>query len=225
MSYRFKQGDRVGRWIVVGDAETKTYTRKHNGYFKHFRVPHYYCICECGTTRIVSANSLGNRSTSCGCFARENSSRVQKTHGLSKSRLYRIWRQIKRRCYEKDCDAYKYYGGRGIKMDETWKDNSSSFFDWALSNGYREGLTIDRINNNEDYKPKNCRFITNTEQQRNRRNNINITAYGETKTLEEWSRDKRCKVSTTTIKRRILWGINPEGAISSPSRTRKGVEK
>jgi len=214
MSYRFNIGDRVGRWWVVSNAKTKTYIREYKGHTKIFNIPHYNCVCECGTKRIVSANSLGHGSTSCGCFARENSSRIQKTHGLSKSRLYRIWRQIKRRCYEKNNDSFEYYGGRGIKMDERWKKDSSSFFSWALKNGYQEKLTIDRIDNNGDYKPENCRFVTNTKQQRNRGNNVNITAFNETKTLEEWSRDRRCIVSTTTIKRRILWGMTPEESIT-----------
>lgn len=218
MAYRFKQGDKIGRWIVIGNAKTKTYVRKYNGYFKHFNVPHYYCICECGTKRIVSANSLGHRSTSCGCFARENSSKIQKTHGLSKGRLYRIWRGVKQRCNNPNDDAYKYYGARGITLFDEWNKSSSSFFKWSFENGYNENLTLDRIDNNGGYEPSNCRFISNTEQQRNRRNNVNITAYGETKTLEEWARDKRCKVSTTTIKRRILWGVNPEAAISQKRR-------
>jgi hypothetical protein len=219
MSYRFNIGEKVGRWKVICNADTKTYIRKYNGHTKTYNIPHYICVCECGTKRIVSANSLGYRSTSCGCFARENSSNIHKTHGLSKTRLFNIWRGIKKRCYSKNKDNYKFYGGRGIEMDKYWKEDFTNFAKWAGENDYADDKFIDRIDNNGNYEPSNCRFINNEEQQHNKRNNYNMTAFQETKTLEEWARDDRCLVSTTTIKRRILWGIKPELAITSPSRT------
>ena len=109
-------------------------------------------------------------------------------HNLSGARIYRIWQAIKQRCYNPNNDRYKNYGGRGIKVCKEWKDNFMSFYNCAIANGYQDNLTIDRIDVNGNYCPENCRWITNQDQQNNRRNNHFVLFCGETYTLAQLSR-------------------------------------
>ena len=102
-------------------------------------------------------------------------------------KLYKVWQGIKNRCYNHKCSAYKNYGGRGICMCEEWKNNPFLFYFWAVNNGYKEGLTIDRIDNNGDYCPENCRWVTYKEQANNTRKNHIICYNGIEKTMSEWS--------------------------------------
>lgn len=101
--------------------------------------------------------------------------------------LYYVWGAIKRRCYDTKDQSYVNYGGRGISICEEWVSNYDNFFNWCISNGYSKGLTIDRIDNNAGYSPSNCRFVTRTMQQRNRRMNKLYEYNGELKTMKEWS--------------------------------------
>ena len=85
-------------------------------------------------------------------------------HGDHKTKLYSVWGNMKDRCLNLNCKCYKYYGGRGIDVCESWRTDFISFRDWAVNNGYKEGLSIDRINNNKGYHPDNCKWSTNREQ-------------------------------------------------------------
>ena len=96
---------------------------------------------------------------------------------------------MKKRCNDKNTACYDRYGGRGIKVCEEWNNSFEPFFEWAMNNGYSEELTIDRIDNNGNYEPNNCKWSTNQEQCNNRRSNIKITIGNATKTLKEW-----CKI-------------------------------
>lgn len=110
-----------------------------------------------------------------------------KKHGKSDTRIYGIWEAMKTRCYCKSDTNYSHYGGRGITVCDEWKTNFMSFYSWATKNGYKEDLTIERINNSDKYEPSNCKWITMKEQSRNRRNCRWITVNGVTKLQKEWA--------------------------------------
>lgn len=107
-------------------------------------------------------------------------------HNKSASRLYRIWLGMKARCNTPTASHYEDYGGRNIKVDSEWNDYIK-FKDWALKNGYADNLTLDRVDTDGDYRPDNCRWVTQKEQMRNTRHNVWITYNGETKTIAEWA--------------------------------------
>jgi hypothetical protein len=134
-------------------------------------------------------------------------------HGLCKHPLYQRWLGMRQRCTNKKDPAYKNYGGRGISMCKEW-DDFSNFNSWCINNGYRKNLTIDRIDNEKGYCPDNCRFITYKENQNNKRTNHLLTAFGETKNIRQWAKDKRCTVHERTIHGRLKIGFSPEAAIS-----------
>lgn len=108
-------------------------------------------------------------------------------HGERNSRLYTIWCRMKQRCFDTKIECYKNYGGRGITICDEWKNNYSAFKEWAINNGYKDDLTIDRIDVNGNYEPNNCKWATRKEQANNTRTNRNITYNNETHTLAEWS--------------------------------------
>lgn len=149
------------------------------------------------------------------------------THGLSKSRLYRIWYGMKNRCYNKKQVSYENYGAKGITICEDWKNSFEKFKAWAESNGYREELTLDRKDVNKNYCPDNCRWSTWTEQSESKNNaqNLMITAFGETKSVYKWIHDPRCVLDRTlALTYRIKAGWEPEKAITQKSE-RKNAKK
>jgi hypothetical protein len=175
-------GQKFGRLTVI--------ERLENDKWKQAR---WKCLCECGNYIICITRDLKKGSVkSCGCLHKEIIKKVNTKHGLKKTRLYRLWNTIKRRCYNKSFEKYKNYGGRGITMCDEWKNDFKSFHDWAYANGYDENTkrgdcTIDRIDVNGNYEPNNCRWATNKEQQRNRSNNHFITYEGKTHCISEWA--------------------------------------
>ena len=151
------------------------------------------CLCECGNIIEVTTNCLTRWKTkSCGCYCiatrKENCAKTFTTHGQSKSKLYHVWQGIKRRCYSLNSKAYKDYGGRGIIVCDSWKTNFQNFQTWAMNNGYKEGLTIERINVNGNYEPNNCTWIPLKKQNMNRRTTHYLTYNGETLSITEWAR-------------------------------------
>jgi hypothetical protein len=132
----------------------------------------------------------------------------------SHHRLYMIWFDMKRRCYQPKNKRYDRYGGRGIKVCDEWLRDFQSFFDWSLTHGYQDDLTIDRLDKDGDYSPENCRWADLVTQANNRANNHYITYQGETKTMMEWS--KELNINYSTLRRRINAGWDVEKAFGRP---------
>lgn len=148
----------------------------------------WLCQCSCGGSKRVRASHLNNGHVrSCGCLRIEVSRESSKTHGKSKTRLYSVWQSIIRRCkYPKD-KAYHNYGARGIDVCEEWRNDFSNFYDWCQASGYEHGLWIDRIDNDGDYEPSNCRWVNAKESNRNRRMCIMLTCGTKTACMNEWA--------------------------------------
>lgn len=143
--------------------------------------------CDCGTSKSYRlADIQHGGSTNCGCV-RNAINKDRSTHGASQTGLYKVWRGIKERCYYPRHIKYSRYGGRGISVCDEWIKSFESFRHWALSNGYREGLEIDRIDNNGNYSPDNCRWATIKENRRNRSTNRLLLFKGEKKCMSEWA--------------------------------------
>jgi len=171
----------------------------------------WLCECDCGNKTIVNGHNLRRGLiVSCGCKRATVPS--FKTHGKSKTRLHNIWRGIKQRCYNPNRDSYMQYGGRGITMCNEWKDSFESFYDWSMENGYSDDLSIDRIDNDGNYEPGNCRWATKEEQANNRTTSANLTLNEETHTIAEWTRITG--LSKATIEGRLKRGWTVEKALT-----------
>lgn len=137
-------------------------------------------------------------------------------HRESKTKLYGVWSGMKARCSRESQIGYEYYGGRGIVVCDEWRASFIAFRDWAMANGYEEGLTLERLDVDGNYEPSNCKWITQAEQAVNTRKNIPLTAFGETKPLLHWSNDSRCVVGRTTLYKRVSLGWEHEEALITP---------
>lgn len=166
----------------------------------------WVCLCECGNKTVVTSDHLKKGDIkSCGCYF----------WGGSDTRIYRIWAHIKDRCYNKNHKSYADYGGRGITVCDEWLESSKAFYDWSIANGYKDGLTIDRIDNNKGYYPDNCRWTTSKIQANNTRWNHNITYKGETKSIQLWGEELGIKPNTLLYRIRRGWSI--ERAFTTPT--------
>lgn len=138
---------------------------------------------------------------SCGCYRydqlRDFNTKTKTVHGVATHDAYRgTYHKMISRCYNKKNKNYHQYGGRGITVCEAWLNDPSLFVSWAENNGYKRGLQLDRIDNNGNYEPDNCRFVTSKINNRNRRNNVFIEVDGEKKTQVEWIEELGCHMTT-----------------------------
>lgn len=182
-------GKKFGKLTVIEEVQK----RSKNGHKQ------YKCICDCGNIKIVRGDTLKNGSSrSCGC-----SQGVM--HGYSKSKLYKILNGMKNRCYNKNAYNYSYYGGRCITICDDWLNDFMTFYDWAINSGYKEGLSIDRIDVNGNYDPNNCRWKTSKQQCNNKRNNIKLTYKGKTQTLSQWADELGINYNTVATRYHRGW--------------------
>ena len=191
-------GQKFGRLTVLRQAPDKI---KPSG--AHSKM--WECKCDCGNIKIISRSSLVSGDTvSCGCYHKEHTHNKKKKHGLTNTKLYTKWSGIVQRCTNPNAIHYDMYGGRGITICDEWRNDFYSFYSWSIENGYKDGLTIDRIDNNKGYYPENCRWTELETQANNTRRNHYITYNNETKTLTQWAR--LLNVNVETLRYRVNHG-------------------
>jgi hypothetical protein len=167
------------------------------------------CLCNCGKETLVVGSDLRNGHTSsCGC------KEGFRTHGHSRSKIYRVHYNMLNRCYNPEDASFERYGKRGILVCDEWKNDFLSFYNWALSNGYQKGLTIDRIDNDGPYSPENCRFVTMKDNSNNKRNNRWLTYKGKTKTVAQWG--ELLNITVGTLYDRLYAGWTHEEILTKP---------
>ncbi len=178
---KYKIGDKVGLMKVIDLVKRKDLKYKY----------YYLCKCECGVIKEVRYDGLGRSTFSCGCLNKEKVKgrlgNATRKHGMTNTKLYAIWRDMRNRCYNKKVDRYINYGGRGIKVCAEWKGNFEPFMKWATANGYEAGLSIERIDVDGDYEPSNCKWIPYKKQARNKTSNVIVDYYGKNICIKELS--------------------------------------
>lgn len=148
----------------------------------------WVCVCDCGNRVIASTQDLRKGDVrSCGCLKRDSTIKRMSTHCASRTKLHNIWKAMRKRCRNEHNSDFAHYGGRGIFVCPEWDSSFEAFRDWALSHGYEEGLTIDRIDVNNGYSPDNCRFCSMKDQANNRTSNVVVEFDGQSHTIKEWS--------------------------------------
>jgi len=173
------------------------------------------CECKCGNIAVVRSDRLKNGDTkSCGCERVRKTAERSTLHGNSKKRLYRIWRGMIKRTSNENVKEYHRYGGRGISICKEWRDNFESFEKWALENGYKDNLTIDRKNNDGNYSPENCRWVNWKVQESNRGDVKKYTYKGGLKTIPELA--EMANMRTETLRERIKKGMEISEAVETP---------
>ena len=177
------------------------------------------CVCDCGNVTCIPSTTLKQgRTKSCGCIRSETHAR----HGQSRTKIYAVWKMMRNRTSNPKAINYKDYGGRGIHLCKEWTD-FANFYEWAIKNGYKDGLTIERKNNEKGYSPDNCEWTTRKEQNNNRRSSRRITYKGKTKTVTEW--ETQLGMSRHTLQERLYRGWSVEKAIETPVRKHKKYKK
>lgn len=181
----------------------------------------WVCRCSCGKEVIVSTDSLAHNTKSCGCLNDEvrKSGNNGRKHGGAGTRLHRIWKAMKNRCYNENSRDFKDYGAKGVCMCDEWKCDFPAFRDWALANGYTDNLSIDRINAAKNYSPDNCRWATTTTQANNKRTTIKAEINGESRTITEWA--IVAGLPRSTVHTRYYKGVRGAELIAPPKKTKR----
>lgn len=172
---------------------------------KSRRGPLVKCVCECGGTKTVAQKELrSGNNKSCGC--------LHKKHGLTGSRIYQAWGNMKKRCNDPTNKSYVNYGGRGISYDKRWESFENFYED--MKDGYADDLTLDRIDVNKDYSKDNCRWVDMKTQGNNKTDNHLVTYNGETLTLSEMAR--KHGITVDLFKSRLYKGWSVKDALETP---------
>lgn len=192
------EGKRFGRLVVLKNTGEKD---KFGRYL-------YLCKCDCGNLKKTTRTMLlSGQCKSCGCYRKYRPSRF--THLMSKTREYRIWGSMVKRCTNPKTKCFPYYGGRGITICDRWRRFENFFEDMGKC---PEGYSLDRIDTNGNYEPSNCRWVSLKTQSRNRRNNHLVTFNGETHCLSEWA--EKLGMPYDALKNRLRRGWSIERAFS-----------
>ena len=203
-----KAGERSHKLVTTGNAKKKN----NHSYIE--------VMCDCGKIKYVKFSHFKDGSTkSCGCLRKEFAL-SRKT--IVNRRLYDIYYSMLARCSNPKSINYKNYGGRGIKVCDEWMDYKT-FEDWALKNGYTDDLSIDRIDNNKDYTPENCRWVDMIIQSNNRRTNKYVTYKGEKKTVAEWCRELNIPTARTYSRLAKGWSVEKAFEIKNLRKTNLGA--
>lgn len=200
-------GQVFGRLTVIGEAERNKYS--------HIQ---WYCECSCGKTTTVPTSCLTSGNTaSCGCYGDECRLVNSRTHGMRQEKVYTNWCQMIARCTDKNSTSYSNYGGRGITVCDRWLRFKNFFED--MGNRPFNGASIDRVNNEGNYEPGNCKWSTSAEQARNRRNSRHITYKGETLIFDDWA--ARFGIARATLWNRLKNGLSFDEALTKPIQGKK----
>lgn len=178
----------------------------------------YECQCDCGNTKLVTSSNLRSDHTqSCGCLMRERIRQANSTHRMSKTKIYKVWRQMIERCTNERAPNYQWYGGRGVEVCERWRLSFENFFeDMGMP---PKGQTLERKDVFKGYSPENCCWATWAEQHRNKTRTVLIEFAGQSKTASEWSRE--LGLSSSVISKRLRKGWGVERALTTPTRKTK----
>lgn len=169
---------------------------------------YWLCECECGKVKVIRTSSLTSGHTkSCGCL-------YSTQNNQSHSRLYKILDGMKGRCYYSKNNRFRYYGAKGITICDEWLDDFKNFYKWAITNGYRDDLTIDRIDVNGNYEPSNCRWVDARKQARNKSDNRLLTYKNQTLCVSEWCVLFGLKYGTLISRIKRGWSV--EKALTTP---------
>ena len=202
-------GQRFNNLLVIKEVDRNKYGTRQ-----------WLCRCDCGNYIIETSNHITTGHTkSCGCYKIKFAKQIFTKHGKKHTRLYNIWCGIKQRCYDVNSNNYKRYGARGIVVCDEWKNDFMSFYNWAMNNGYQDDLSIDRMDNNGNYEPCNCRWATIETQSNNKRSNHVVIYNGISKTVGQWSTD--LNINYGTLLSRLLRGWSVERAFTQPVRKGK----
>lgn len=199
-----KVGDRFGNLVVIGTSEPRHKERT------------YICKCDCGKEKIITSSSLFHGiSTSCGCMkgihVKEAYLKAHNNKPFQNKDIVRLRQNMITRCYRESSKSYKDYGGRGISICDEWLNSHDAFEKWCMEHGWEKNLEIDRINNEGDYSPQNCRFVTKRDNCNNRRTSRFVTAFGETLTLANIAR--KYGIRYQRLQYLLDKGIDPESAL------------
>lgn len=186
------------------------------------------CLCDCGNPKYIKVTTnhlITGHTKSCGCLKSIATTEKNMKHGMAGSRIYDTYYHMRRRCFNNTDKEYHRYGGRGITVCDEWlgDEGFEHFYKWSMANGYKDNLTIDRINNDGNYEPGNCRWVTRTEQMNNVCYNVQISHNGETHTIAEWA--KRLGIKQDTIQARLkYYHFSPEKALFKKPTCKKKTE-